>query len=87
MGGGAGGNRTLVRQVNSQPATTIPEIVACGYHPAGSVELMPSAGSFSDVSGLSRLSVVFPYRPPLLLLPGCSDQAPRSFLIAIILAI
>jgi len=38
----------------------------------------PAAGSFSDVSGLCRLSVVFPYRPPPLLVPGCDGQAPRG---------
>ncbi len=38
----------------------------------------PSAGSFSDVSGLCRLSVVSPYCPPPLLVPGCDGQAPRA---------
>ena len=38
----------------------------------------PAAGSFSDVSGLCRLSVVFPYCPPTLLVPGCDGQAPRG---------
>ncbi len=38
----------------------------------------PSAGSFSDVSGLCRLSVVFPDCPPPLLVPGCGGQAPRA---------
>ena len=43
------------------------------------VERASSAtGSFSGVSGLCLLSVVFPYRPPLLLLTGCSGQAPRG---------
>lgn len=38
----------------------------------------PAAGSFSDVSGLCLLSVVFPYRPPPLLVTGCDGQAPRG---------
>jgi hypothetical protein len=75
--GGAGGNRTLVRQAVDVPATTIPERAPCGRRAAGSAALrhrlvFPSGQrSLPAVSGLSR-------RPPLLLLPGCSDQAPRA---------
>ena len=74
---GAGGNRTLVRQAVDVPATTIPEGAPCGRRAAGSAALrhrlvFPSGQrSLPAVSGLSR-------RPPLLLLPGCSDQAPRA---------
>ncbi len=48
--------------------------------PARRVEWIrdPAAGSFSDVSGLCLLSVVFPYRPPPLLVTGCDGQAPRG---------
>src|SRR3954451_19005241 len=74
---GAGGNRTLVRQAVNVPATTIPAVAPCGRRAAGSAALrhrlvFPSGQrSLPAVSGLSR-------RPPLLLLPGCSDQAPRA---------
>ena len=74
---GAGGNRTLVRRAVAGPATTIPESASHGRRTAGSAasrhrRVFPRCQrSLPAVSGLSR-------RPPLLLLPGCSDQAPRA---------
>ena len=53
-GSGAGGNRTLVRRVVTTRATTIPGSRPYGCRTAGSVELALTAGSFPDVSGLSR---------------------------------
>lgn len=38
----------------------------------------PATRSFPRVSGLCRPSVVFPYRPPPLLVTGCDGQAPRA---------
>ena len=53
--GGAGGNRTPVRRRVTVRATTIPENVAPGCHPAGSGGPGgPATGSFPRVSGLSR---------------------------------
>ena len=55
--GGAGENRTPVRQADTGLATTIPESAACGCRYAGSCGSEdPAAGSFSGVSGLCRLS-------------------------------
>ena len=77
--GGAGGNRTPVRRRVTVRATTIPESVAFGCHPAGSggprgpshEVFPPGQRSVPAVSGLSRLS------PPLLL-PGCGGPTPRA---------
>ena len=52
--GGAGGNRTLVRQAVTTRDTTIPGSRLYGCRTAGSEGLAPTAGSFSGVSGLSR---------------------------------
>lgn len=78
---GAGGNRTPVRQVVGTPATTIPDSATYSRGTGGSADrpyerTFSTAGSFPDVSGLCRLSAVFPCGPPSLLLPGCEDQAP-----------
>ena len=75
---GAGGNRTPVRRGVNVTATTIPVVLAQGSQGAGSpvpenhpLVFARCQESFLPVSGLS-------HRPPLLLLPGCSDQAPRG---------
>ncbi len=75
--GGAGENRTPVRWEAAGLATTIPESTACGCRHAGSCGPdRSSAGTFSGVSGLCRLSAVFPCCPPLLLVPGLQRSGP-----------
>ncbi len=77
--GGAGGTRTLVRQVVTRRATTIPvSWLMAATLPGQAGHEGPATGSFPEVSGLCRLSVVFPYRPPPLLVTGCGGQAPRA---------
>jgi len=74
---GAGGNRTLVRRAVTDRATTIPESepLRVAHRRVGSTarwvpaRLSEQSTVFPIASGLSR-------RQPLLLLPGCSGQAP-----------
>ena len=57
LNGGAGGNRTLVRQAVTGCATTIPGLRLCGCRPAGSGGLREGGHRqvcFPEVSGLSR---------------------------------
>src|SRR3954471_9286912 len=74
---GAGGNRTLVRQAVDVPATTIPAVAPCGRRAAGSAALRHRLVFSSVLQFLPAVSVLSRL-PPLLLLPGCSDQAPRA---------
>ena len=62
MVGGAGENRTPVREAVDDRATTVPETSRDGWLPAGSGGLAPSASSFREVSGLSHRQRSFP--PP-----------------------
>ena len=75
---GAGGNRTPVRRVVAARDTTVPEVPVCGYRSAGSDG--PVTGTARQVfpwcQPSFRLSAVSPCGPPLLLLTGCSGQAP-----------
>lgn len=57
---GAGENRTPVRQVVTEPDTTIPAFRLTAVGSAGRLALGPTAGSFPDVSGLSRRQWSFP---------------------------
>src|SRR5690606_39145001 len=74
--GGAGGNRTPVRQVVTEPDTTIPATRLCGYRTGGSAAPKGHRRVFPRCQRSFPPSVVFPYGPPTLLLPGCVDQAP-----------
>ena len=75
--GGAGGNRTPVRFGFTVRDTTIPEFVDYGIHAAGSDgPKRPHRRIFLRCQRSFLPSAVFPCCPPLLLLPGCSDQAP-----------
>jgi len=79
-GSGAGGNRTPVRRRRTVRATTIPEM--CGFAVAtlpGQVGPEgPHRRIFPRCQRSFQLSAVFPCGPSLLLLPGCSDQAPGA---------
>ena len=78
-GGGAGGNRTLVRQVVIDRATTIPVSWLYGCHPPGRVgHEGPCRRVFPRCQRSFTPSAVSPCRPPPLLLPGCSGLAPRA---------
>ena len=73
-GGGAGGNRTLVREVRDVRATTIPDLRLTAAETSGPHDRRV----FPRCQRSFPPPAVSPCGPPLLLLPGCSGQAPRA---------
>ena len=73
---GAGENRTPVRQVVTEPATTIPGSPSHSCRIGGSTGPKAYCRVFPRCQRSFTPSVVFPYGPPTLLLPGCVDLAP-----------
>ena len=73
--GGAGGNRTPVRLVVTEPDTTIPALPLAAVAPAGRLTRV-SCRVFPRRQRSFTPSAVSPCGPPTLLLPGCVDLAP-----------